>query len=92
MPMGIFARRIEFVVMMRVFDRADRQPLIPELLHEFNDKCRLAVVLAADYVYAFQLVPAFEMVARSSGLGICPNNAAGSHNHNAKTEFNLTNS
>lgn len=50
MPVRILARRIQLVVMVRVFDCAYAKPHFPHSLDKFNDKRRLAVILTSDNV------------------------------------------
>ena len=51
-PMRVLARRVQFVLVMRVFDRADPQTLPSQLTDQRGHEGRLAAVLAADDVNA----------------------------------------
>lgn len=53
MSMGILARRVQFVLMVRMLDRADPQAPRGERLDQLNYELRLAVVLAAKDVKSF---------------------------------------
>ncbi len=51
--MRILARRVQFVLMMRVLDGADAVPQVCKMRNQFCDQCRFATVFSADDMDSF---------------------------------------
>ena len=65
MPVRILARRVQLMMVMRVFDRADAVTASRQMLYQINDQRRFAAVLSSNDMNAFQSVLAISSLSKA---------------------------